>query len=129
MLTILIKQEYKGENKLNTIIVTQKFMSVYMKTGKFFWKSRTRKKEILFLNMDARFSGEDDDLLPVCPAEKPTSLIMFTCLQCGGALKITEATPRILSCEYCSTDQYMPDTLWKTLHPIPKKRAWFIRWA
>jgi len=64
---------------------------------------------------------------PVTHQEK-TKMIMFACLQCGSPLKISEITPRILKCEYCDTDQYIPDALWRNIHPIPKKRTWFIRW-
>lgn len=54
--------------------------------------------------------------------------ILFSCLQCGGSLKITVDTLRITSCNYCGVSQYLPDELWLSLHPVKKKKEWFVRW-
>jgi len=42
--------------------------------------------------------------------------IVFSCLQCGAALKV-DGTSRIVSCSYCDSDNYLPDALWLRLHP------------
>jgi DNA-directed RNA polymerase subunit RPC12/RpoP len=57
------------------------------------------------------------------PADKP---VMMACLHCGAGLKITVDTPRIASCEYCSTDFYLPDPLWRRLHPVKKRIPWYV---
>jgi len=54
--------------------------------------------------------------------------VVITCVQCGGNLSIDRDTPRIATCTYCNTDQYLPDPLWVKLHPIPTKQFWSLRW-
>lgn len=72
------------------------------------------------------FCAEKEDLN--AGAGKEASHVLFSCLHCGSPLKIKAETPHILTCEYCGSEQYMPDTLWRRFHAIPKKRAWYIRW-
>jgi hypothetical protein len=55
--------------------------------------------------------------------------VLFSCMQCGGSLKITTEMPRVMSCTYCGASQYLPDELWRALHPAKKKREWFVRWS
>ena len=33
---------------------------------------------------------------------------------------------RIVICEYCETNVYLPDDLWLRLHPAKKKNRWFV---
>ncbi len=55
--------------------------------------------------------------------------VAIACVQCGGTLKITVDTPRNPRCPYCGTGQYLPDPLWRILHPVSQKHTWYIRWA
>jgi len=57
-------------------------------------------------------------------AAKP---VVFSCPQCGAGLSITRETSRVHACQYCSADVYMPDELWKRLHPVKAVREWFVR--
>jgi len=63
-------------------------------------------------------SGEDADKT----ADRP---VVFTCPQCGGALKIDGST-RMVPCKFCNVDVYLPDDLWLRLHPSKKKERWFV---
>jgi Zn finger protein HypA/HybF involved in hydrogenase expression len=56
-------------------------------------------------------------------AARPVS---FACPDCGGNLKITNETPRILACSYCSADLYLPDPLWRAIHPVKKRVPWVV---
>ncbi len=55
--------------------------------------------------------------------------ILMTCPQCGGALKITTESARISACTFCKADVYLPDDIWKRLHPVKTVGEWFLRLA
>ncbi len=52
--------------------------------------------------------------------------IAFQCISCGAALTIDEDTPRNCTCSHCGTVQYLPDPLWKAIHPVKKRKDWYI---
>ncbi|GMV16405.1 MAG: hypothetical protein AMXMBFR56_46290 [Polyangiaceae bacterium] len=56
-----------------------------------------------------------------------TKPVLFGCTNCGGNLKITGATTRILTCGYCEADLFLPQALWNALHPVKKRRAFWVR--
>ena len=58
--------------------------------------------------------------------EEANRPVMIACMQCGAGLKVTGDTPRITTCEYCSTDFYLPDLLWRRLHPVKKRIPWYV---
>lgn len=58
---------------------------------------------------------------PVVEAIKPVAM---PCPQCSGALSITTEHERILACQYCGTDVFLPDEIWRRLHPV-KQVQWF----
>lgn len=57
-------------------------------------------------------------------APKP---IVMACPQCGGTLKATAESERIMPCAYCNVDVYLPDAVWRKLHPARTIQEWFIR--
>ncbi|MBP7737821.1 MAG: hypothetical protein KA369_17700 [Spirochaetes bacterium] len=61
------------------------------------------------------------------PDESSPTPVVMTCPQCGGALKVTEESKRILTCGYCSVDVYIPDVVWTRLHPAKGTAQWFVR--
>lgn len=58
------------------------------------------------------------------PAPKP---VLFACPNCGGSLKIDGATKRVCTCTYCDVDAYLPAELWNQLHPVRRRRAFWLR--
>ena len=48
------------------------------------------------------------------------------CLSCGASMKFSKNRPRLSNCEHCGTNQYLPDSIWKTLHPYKIRKAWYI---
>lgn len=60
-------------------------------------------------------------------AQKDAKPVLFDCTNCGGNLKITSATTRILTCGYCEADLFLPQALWSALHPVKKRRAFWVR--
>jgi hypothetical protein len=55
-----------------------------------------------------------------------TKPVLFACPQCGAPLHIAAESPRILTCNYCDTDLYLPDALWHALHPIKKRTPFWV---
>lgn len=53
--------------------------------------------------------------------------VIFGCPNCGANLKIGSETRRISTCEYCEVDMYLPADLWNRLHPIRRRRAFWMR--
>lgn len=60
------------------------------------------------------------------PEPKP---IAMACPQCAGSLLITAADERVLECRYCSTSVFLPDELWRRLHPAKTMCAWTFTYA
>lgn len=59
------------------------------------------------------------------PLKEVSGPVAYSCPQCAGSLMIDGST-RIIECDYCSTNVYLPDDLWLALHPVRKKTRWFI---
>jgi hypothetical protein len=54
-------------------------------------------------------------------------VVTMKCPECDGGLNLTGASRRI-SCDYCRHDLYIPDDLWRRLHPIKKAAHWTIEY-
>lgn len=83
------------------------------------WLS-TMFPNIMYL-LNAEREGEDAENV----ARDSPNPVVFTCPQCGGALKVT-GEDRLVHCRYCDADVYLPDDLWLRLHPAKKKERWFL---
>ncbi len=59
--------------------------------------------------------------------EEPTvsGPVAMACTQCGGSLLI-DGKDRLVPCQYCGVNLYLPDDLWFRLHPVKTKTRWFI---
>ena len=53
--------------------------------------------------------------------------LVFACPQCSSALEITSNSDRIFPCDSCNTDVYLPEGLWRRMHPVETARAWYLR--
>ena len=51
--------------------------------------------------------------------------VAMSCTQCGGSLLI-DGKDRLVPCQYCGVNLYLPDDLWLRLHPARTKTRWFI---
>lgn len=54
--------------------------------------------------------------------------VTFACPDCNGNLKITAEHERTVTCEYCSSDCFLPDGLWRRLHPVRGRCTWYFRY-
>lgn len=53
--------------------------------------------------------------------------VLFSCSNCGGKLEITEESRRITTCSYCDVDLYLPPEIWHRMHPVRRRRAFWLR--
>jgi len=53
--------------------------------------------------------------------------VVTKCMSCGSSMKILQETPRVCVCEYCQTQQYLPDEIWlKFYQPYKRRKRWYI---
>ncbi len=69
--------------------------------------------------------GDNDDKV-VEIDEDSTKPIVMSCPQCAGALSVSARSERIMECGYCNSEVYVPDAIWKRLHPVSKTEEWFV---
>jgi predicted RNA-binding Zn-ribbon protein involved in translation (DUF1610 family) len=75
--------------------------------------------------------GEDPDQLPsgidgpMPPAAAEP--VRFPCPACGASLPV-DGTKRTMGCEFCHTQAFLPDELWRRFHPVKVIRRWHL-WA
>ena len=53
--------------------------------------------------------------------------VAMGCPQCGAGLTIDASAKRTTPCAYCQTAVFIPDELWKRLHPVKQKAEWWVR--
>jgi hypothetical protein len=76
----------------------------------------------------AKLAAGESGSAPLPEVEtEATRPIVMACPQCGGSLRITSETSRLLPCQFCRTDVYLPDAVWLRLHPARTVREWFVR--
>lgn len=75
----------------------------------------------------AREPGERPaDALPL-PASKVAAPVVMQCPKCNAALELTVDSRRTTTCSFCQANVYLPDELWRQLHPVETTRFW--TWA
>lgn len=82
--------------------------------------------EVVFGSAEQIYCAVEDEKEKKIKKSKPVAI---NCVQCGGTLQITAESPRTTTCAYCNTAQYLPDPLWRILHPVEQRRTWYIYWG
>ena len=70
---------------------------------------------------DAKAQGLALEVDQVAP--KP---IAMACPQCAGGLLIQASDERVVECRYCKASVFLPDELWRRLHPAKTVCAWTL---
>ena len=52
--------------------------------------------------------------------------VVLGCPDCKASLKVDGDTERTMVCQFCNANVYLPDDLWRLLHPVARARAWTI---
>ena len=72
--------------------------------------------------------GEEKNQIPYSKNlihKENSELIVFTCPNCGGGLKIN-GDNRIIDCNFCDSHVYIPDALWFRFHPSIRTKRWYL---
>lgn len=75
------------------------------------------------------FGGEQEfsDEIPASIDQSIPEAVAMSCPACGGGLSVTGKWDRTHPCSYCQAQVFIPDALWKRLHPIKTARHWGLR--
>jgi hypothetical protein len=60
------------------------------------------------------------------PPAKGAQPIVMACPSCKGALSVTSESARVMPCSFCNASVYLPDDLWRALHPVKRVQPWTI---
>jgi len=69
-------------------------------------------------------SGQAD-----APAPDDATSLLLGCPNCGATLEAGAKDPRDHGCAFCQTRFMIPDAAWEHLHPVRRKRRWFVELA
>jgi hypothetical protein len=65
----------------------------------------------------------------VRPAEEAPKPVVMACPQCAGSLSVGVESERLYACQFCGAEVYLPDAVWRRLHPVKKVREFFVGFA
>ncbi len=54
------------------------------------------------------------------------SALLLACPNCGATVEAGEKDPREQACTFCQTRFLIPDAAWEHLHPVRRKRRWYV---
>jgi uncharacterized protein YbaR (Trm112 family) len=57
---------------------------------------------------------------------KKSSPVVLACPSCKASLKVDSDTARTTTCQFCNESVYLPDDLWRVLHPVRRAEGWSI---
>jgi hypothetical protein len=58
-------------------------------------------------------------------APRAANPVVLYCPHCKAPLSV-DGSARMVKCQYCSTDVYLPDELWSALHPVAQVSRWYL---
>ncbi len=88
------------------------------------WLSREVPPAVFCVTTQA--GPEKDGGEPLTVDENSRTPVVMGCPQCSGALSISTKSERVTKCGYCSSEVYVPDDLWKKMHPVRTAVEWFV---
>jgi LSD1 subclass zinc finger protein len=53
-------------------------------------------------------------------------LVVMSCPKCAGAVSISADTERVMKCDFCDSEVYIPDAVWLRVHPVETTKEWFV---
>jgi uncharacterized protein YbaR (Trm112 family) len=69
--------------------------------------------------------AEGEGAVPVA-VPKAASPVVLACPACKASLKVDSETARTATCQFCNESVYLPDDLWRVLHPVRRAEGWSI---
>jgi hypothetical protein len=62
--------------------------------------------------------------MPATVPARAAAPIVTRCPECNGTLRVTGDSARTIVCEYCKANVFLPDDLWRALHPVKRVAFW-----
>lgn len=81
-------------------------------------------RQLYRVDPDPELAGSGAIALEPAAAPRPIAL---SCPSCGGGLQITVDHPRLTPCRFCGADVYLPDPVWRKLHPVKVVTPFYVR--
>ena len=85
------------------------------------WLRKLSPARQIFCGVREEDQGEE----PV--AEGSDKPVVLSCMNCSAPLQVTAESERVVPCAYCDVDVFLPAGIWHRLHPVRKRRAFWIR--
>ncbi len=90
------------------------------------WLRGVMPTAVQIIGVEPRSSAPTDGLTAQVSQETPQPVVM-SCPKCGASLSVTGEQARIMSCRYCGSEVFLPDAIWRRLHPIKTVRWFYVR--
>ena len=74
---------------------------------------------------DPRYLVAETLEAPRAEVETDEGALTIFCMSCGGTLEIS-GDKRAVECQYCQSENFIPDQIWLRLHPAATKAPWYI---
>ncbi|MBZ0119604.1 MAG: hypothetical protein K8H88_21615 [Sandaracinaceae bacterium] len=87
------------------------------------WVGVGPAKQLYSVEPKGSLAGHEALAMP----EKAARPIAMSCPRCGGGLEITASSERLLACRFCNADVYLPDPIWRRLHPVKRVMPFYLR--
>ncbi len=81
-------------------------------------------RQLYLVDPDPRLAASSP--VPLSPAAAPRP-VALACPSCGAGLEFTADHPRITPCRFCGVDVYLPDQVWRRLHPVKVVTPFYVR--
>jgi hypothetical protein len=66
-----------------------------------------------------------EDVEQATGAAQRVEPVPLACASCGGNLRV-DGGARLVRCQFCQFDQYLPDDLWRHFHPVKPVARWHL---
>lgn len=93
------------------------------------WLRQRVPAAVQVVRTDVVAPSAGDGAVAVQPTEEAPQPLVMACPQCAGSLSIGVESERLYSCQFCGSDVYLPDAVWRRLHPVKKVREFFVGFA
>lgn len=93
------------------------------------WLRKRLPAAVQVVRTDVVVPSGGEGAVAVQTSEETPQPVVMACPQCAGSLSVGVESERLHSCQYCGADVYLPDAVWRRLHPVKKVREFFVGFA
>ena len=74
------------------------------------------------------FGAQQEAPEPSVVVDDSARPVVMSCPKCSATLDLDEKSKRLTTCGDCGTDVYLPDDLWRRLHPVKQAERWYVEY-